>query len=184
MWSSAARLRGRVSLNEEYEDLKDLFVDFLDVKRIDLSMAIGELREAGSSRATTADELKESIWTVNSLLPTEQEPPKPGSILEKNIFPVRYPNGAVQRASIASEFFLVDREPLKRQFEALVKFLDFTLEEITRLDSFIEWTGLKDRCLSLQVQETTSFHGIGASLISNRDRQIYNRAHALVRFVV
>ncbi|KAL1863985.1 hypothetical protein Daus18300_007950 [Diaporthe australafricana] len=181
VWSTAARLRGRVSLNEEYANLKELFVGLLGVKPVDLNMAIDELAETGSSDATTTEELRESIWTVSSLLLTEKEPPRPGNILKKNIFPVKYPNGAVQRLSITTEFFLVDREPLKKQFETLVKFLDFTLEDVNRLRLFIQWAGLTNRYLSLHVKEVTSFHGIGAGLMSDPERQLCNRTHALVR---
>ena len=184
MWSNAAKLKGRVSLNVEYERFKELFVDFLGVRPIDLSMAIDELQETGNRRLATADELKESIWTVNSLLLREEGHREPGNLPEAKIFPIKYPNGAIERVSISTDFFLVDREPFRRHFEASLKFFDFTLEEVSRLYPFIEWTGLEERYLSRHVKEFTSFHGTGASLISNPDRQICNRAHALVRSVV
>lgn len=182
MWSKAAKLRGRVSLSDDYEDLEELFVAILGIKPVDLSMAIDELKEAGSRRSTSVTEVKESIWTVNSLLSTEPSPPKPSAIVKSAIFPVRHPNGGVTCETAAIEFFLVDREPLRQSFETEVKFLDFTLEEVVRLGPFLEWTHLNGRHLSHCVKEITS-PGEGASPISNPYRQIRNRAYPLLRLV-
>ncbi|KUI64845.1 hypothetical protein VM1G_00101 [Cytospora mali] len=45
VWSTAASLRGRISLNEDYEELKDFLVEFLGVKPVTLHMAIDQLRD-------------------------------------------------------------------------------------------------------------------------------------------
>lgn len=183
VWSTAAQLRGRVSLNNDYEDLLGLFVDFLGVKPVDLLMAIDELKEVGSGQSTPIQEVKDSIWTVNSLLATESRPPRSGDVVRGRIFPIRHPNGSVTCQSKTTEFLVVDREPLRLSFETKVKFLDFTLEEVVRLRPFLEWTHLEDRYLSYCVKEITSFHGGAAQPTLNTDRQIRNRAYALLRSV-
>jgi hypothetical protein len=183
VWSSAARLRGRVSLNENYKDLEDLFVGFLGVKPVDLLMAIDELKEAGNRQPTSVLEVKESIWTVNSLLSTESSLPNSRATTKSRVFPVKQANGDVTCGSSATNFFVIDREPLRLSFEGRVKFLDFTLEEVVELWPFLKWTHLEDRYLSHCVKEITSFHGRDAMLISNPDRQIQNRAYALLRLV-
>lgn len=181
VWSRAARLRGKVSLNDDYENLEELFVDFLGVKLVDLPMAIDELKETGSRESTSVPEVKESIWTVNSLLSTERNHPNPREIVKGSIFPVRYPNGRVIRGSMSTEFCVIDREPLRQSFETKVKFLDFTLEEVVQLRLFLEWARLEGRYLSHCVKEITSFHGGVTRPMLNPDRQIRNRAHALLR---
>ncbi|KFY37775.1 hypothetical protein V494_04632 [Pseudogymnoascus sp. VKM F-4513 (FW-928)] len=181
VWSSAARLRGRVSLNENYNDLEDLFVGFLSVKPVDLSMAIDELKETGNRQPISKLEVKESIWTVNSLLSTELSLPNPRAITKSKVFPVRQANGDLTFQSSITNFFVIDREPLKQSFEGMVKFLDFTLEEVVELRPFLKWTQLEDRYLSRCVKEITSFYGGEAMLIPNPDRQIKNRAYALLR---
>jgi hypothetical protein len=183
VWSSAARLRGRVSLNENYKDLEDLFVGFLGVKPVDLLMAIDELKEAGNRQPTSVSEVKESIWTVNSLLSTVSTLPNSRATTRSSVFPVRQANGVVTCRSSTTNFFVIDREPLKRSFEGRVKFLDFTLEETVGLSPFLKWTQLEDRYLSRCVKEITSFHSGDAILLSNPDRQIKNRAYALLRLV-
>ena len=181
VWSSAARLRGRVSLNDDYEDLKDFFVEFLGVKMVDLAMAIDELKEAGSRQSTSRQELKESIWTVNSLLSTTSKTPGPEQMLESRIFPIILPSGTPTISSLATEFFVVDREKLSELYKTKVKFLDFPLQEVVTLGPFLNWMRLEARYLSHCVKEITSFHGGIARLTSNPERQIWNRAHALLR---
>lgn len=184
VWSSAARLRGRISLNDDYDELKELFVDFLGVKPVDLSMAIDELVEAGRRTSTTISEIKDSIWTVNALLLANTKRPRVrDAMLKAAIFPIRYPKGAIARKPTTTEFFIVDREPLRRSFEKKVKFLDFSLEEVVKLAPFLKWFSLEGKYLSSCVRAFTSFPGGGATPTSRPDRQVRNRAYALLRLV-
>lgn len=185
VWSTAASLRGKVSLNRDYEGLEDLFVDFLGVKPVDIHMAIEELKEVGSRGGDVlVDEVKDSIWTVNSLLAMETKPPPPGDILKRRIFPIKHPGGDIQCYSKTTEFFIIDRDPLRRLFESKVKLLDFTLDEVVRLRPLLQWARLEDRYLSVHVKEATIFRGSGARPISSEGRNIRYKAHALLRIAV
>lgn len=181
VWSSTTRIRGKASLHDKYEHLEELFVKLIDVKPVDLLMAIGELQEAGRRHSISEQEVKKSIWAVNSLLSTASRYPNPRDVVNSRIFPIKHPDGSVTLESKATEFFIVDREPLRQMFATKVKFLNFTLEEVVQLRGFFEWVDLGARYLSLCVKETTSFHGGVAIQTSNSDRQIRNRAHALLR---
>ncbi|KAJ4385382.1 hypothetical protein N0V93_009809 [Gnomoniopsis smithogilvyi] len=180
VWSSAARVRGRVSLNDDYGDLENLFVNRLGVKRVNLEMAIDELKEVGSKASASAGELRESIWTVNSLLAETTEPPESKTILKLRIFPVRYPSGSINLASINTSFFVADREHLEKSFGAKVRLLDFTLNDVVQLEPFMKWTGLGKLSLSNCVKEMTSQKG-PAYVVSNPDRQVRKRAYAILR---
>ncbi|KAL1870869.1 hypothetical protein Daus18300_004958 [Diaporthe australafricana] len=144
VWVTAARLRDMVSLNNEYDDLEEFFVDVLGVGPVTLSMAIDELKEVGSRESVSAEEIKASILTVNSLLCSESDSPHP-KLLESKIFPVRYPEGGVQYVSAQTQFFIADRKSLRLSFEGQVKFLDFNLEEVVQLHPFFSWIRLEDR---------------------------------------
>ncbi|KAK2855643.1 hypothetical protein FQN49_004989 [Arthroderma sp. PD_2] len=184
VWSSAAKLRGRIQLNECYGDFQEFFVNFLGVKPVDLNMAIDELREASRQRPVANDAVKASIWAVNLLLAAEMEHPDPIDILkysEFRLFPVKFPNGAVICCSTATNFFIPDRETLIQSFKRKVNILDFTLEEVVLLQPFLQWTGVDRRNISLCVREINRFQGGDAILITNPDRQIRKRAHALLR---
>ncbi|EQB58063.1 hypothetical protein CGLO_01742 [Colletotrichum gloeosporioides Cg-14] len=181
VWSNATRLSGRVSLNEEFEDLEVFFVEFLGVKPLDLSMAIDDLKNMATRASATSSEIKDLIWAVNSLLPTVQKPPSSRDVLKTKVFPIAYPNGRVTVGTATTGFCIIDRESLRFSFRNKVNFLDFTLEQVARLRPFLEWTHLEDRYLSCCVKEITSFHGGPATPIMNPQRQIRNRAHALLR---
>ncbi|KAI1125093.1 hypothetical protein F5Y10DRAFT_284521 [Nemania abortiva] len=181
VWSKAARLRGKVSLNEDYEDLEKLFTKVLGVKQVDLMMAIDELKHTGSRPSVLVPEAKQSIWTVNSLLSTETSLPDPSDVLNSSIFPIRYPHGDVTCGSFSTEFFIVDREQLGRDFATKVKFLDFSLEDVVRLRPFLYWAGLQSRYISRCIKEMTSFPGEGTSPILSPEVQIRYRAYPLLR---
>ncbi|KAI0198817.1 hypothetical protein F4808DRAFT_472474 [Astrocystis sublimbata] len=168
VWSKSAQLRGKVSLSEEYEDLENLFTKVLGVNQVDLQMAIDDLKLTASQQISVP-ELKESIWTVNSLLPTTSSPPSPSEILQNSIFPVRFTllgTVTVNRQTEKSEFFIVDREQLEQKFANKVRLLDFTLKEVSQLRPLIHWLGLQNRYLSQCTKEVTSFPGKAASVIS------------------
>ncbi|KAI8635259.1 hypothetical protein F5Y19DRAFT_5509 [Xylariaceae sp. FL1651] len=181
VWSKSARLRGRVSLDEEYEKLEGLFTRVLGVKQVDLQMAIDELIHTASRPSISVPEVKESIWTVNSLLVNETNPPSPLDTLESSIFPIRYPSGGVTCGPVKTEFFIVDREQIKESFASKVKLLDFSLKEVAQLRPLLYWLGLQDRYLSCCTKEVTSFPGQGATLISTPSLQIRHKAHAFLR---
>lgn len=183
VWSTATRLRGKPSLNDEYEQLYDFFVEFLRVKPVDLGMAVDELRQTGDEGAS-ADVLRDSIWTVNSLLSVSAEWPDSNQVTRCRIFPVRLPSDEVHCLSADAEFFVVDREPYRVAFERHVKLLDFTLAEVAELDPFLRWAKLESRYLSNCVKEVTSFGGGDAVVVLDTQKQICNRAHALLRFVL
>lgn len=182
VWSTAARLRDKFSLNGEYEKLRGLFVDKLGVKRVTLAMAIKELEEAGGRQSTSVEEVKASLQTVNSLLSSESGTQRP-NFGESSVFPVRNPEGTVQCVPAQTQFFIVDRESLRLSFEDRVKFLDFSLEEVNDLRPFLEWAGLEDRYVTRRVRESTSVQAFDARPIFKPGREIRHRAHALLRYV-
>ncbi|KAG6355673.1 hypothetical protein INS49_003636 [Diaporthe citri] len=190
VWSTAAQLRDMVSLNNDYEELHDFFVDALGVRPVTLNMAIKELKQAGSRRSVAVEEVKATILTVNSLLCSEPNPDqKQRAELEKQreelakskIFPVRHPGGVVQCVAEDTEFFVVDLEPRRSPFENRVKLLDFSLEEAVRLRHFFKWARIEDRYISLRVRQFTSVEEAGAQQMTQLDRQFRYRAHALLR---
>lgn len=146
-------------------------------------MAVNELREA-ADEGSSVDMIRDSIWTVNSLLNVSAVWPGSKQVTQARIFPVRLPSGEVRCLSKGSEFFVIDREPYRTAFERHVKLLNFTLADVAELGPFLQWTRLEDRYLSNCVKEVTSFGGGYARVVSDNQRQICNRAHALLRFVL
>jgi hypothetical protein len=66
-------------------------------------------------------------------------------------------------------------------FQGKLNFLDFKLEEVRKLQSFLSSLDLGNRYLSRSVTETSSFQGEVGEQSKQRTRQIRSRAHALAR---
>ncbi|KAI1353752.1 hypothetical protein F5Y01DRAFT_50390 [Xylaria sp. FL0043] len=191
IWSSATHIQGRVPLNEVYPDLEEFFTDFLGVARLTLKMAYDELKSKEKRNpAPSLREIKDTIFVLNSLL---SAPSDSGDdldsrgLLECKIFPVRHPTANhqtdVRLTTGRAEFAIIDRQLFYEAFESQVKFLDFTLDEIRRLEPFISWLNFSRRYLSVAVKEIsivrTKDHA--STLIRNSDRGLVKRAHSLLR---
>ncbi|KAJ5297272.1 uncharacterized protein N7443_008165 [Penicillium atrosanguineum] len=179
LWSSTTDIRGKVTLNDHYEELKDFFIDTLGVNTLTLQMVYDELLETSSE--STIEETKNKIWSFNALFRTEGTYADPDPLLEIPLFPVVYPDGTKGLTSAATEFAIPDREHLASQFKGMIKMLDFSLEEVRRLKEFFEWTNLTHRYLSASIKELTSFSGDTTQLISAPHRDLKRKAHAILR---
>ncbi|CAK7200393.1 hypothetical protein SEUCBS139899_003088 [Sporothrix eucalyptigena] len=182
LWASATKIRGMVTLNDIYPDLKTFFVDGLGVQTMTAKMVYDKL----IGPELTVDETKQTIHTFNSLLENNAvgRDMDPAAVFEKKVFPVRLPGGAVRLCQGNDHFALVDRQSLADQFSAQAKFLDFDLDEVRSLLPFIEWVGLKNKYLSQIVKEISGVAGDDRRPILLRDRDIRNKARALFSLAV
>jgi len=180
LWSSATTIRGRTTLNDHYEDLKDFFVTVLGVSELSLDMVLDELVEKGARQASV-EEVKETLWALTSFLVSRTPSSSPRRINESRVFPVRYNNGQVVLQTSKVEFGIVDRQHLGDSFESQAKLLAFNLEEVRFLKPFFAWTGLEKRYLSKMVKEISRTEGGEPVLITSRNRSIGQKASGLFR---
>lgn len=179
LWSTTTDIKGMVALNDLYVDLFSFFVEFLGVRTLTLEMVHDKLVEQGKSQ-TSINEVKDTIWLLNSYLQGEEEPPSPTQLLASKVFPVRYPNGIVTLCSSVVEFTVIDRKHLSHYFSDQVKSLDFELNEVPRLAPFLQWARLESRYLSSCVKEISTLSGESRSSTS-QVRNIAKKAHGLLR---
>lgn len=138
LWSGTTEIRGKVTLNHDYEQLEAFFLDTLKVKKLTLGMVYGELRDVQPQQSV--DEIKKIIWSFNALLQTELSQLDPEQLLKSCIFSVRYPNGQTRlRSAVDTEFAIIDRDYLAERFRDCIKLLDHNLEEVRRLKPFLSW---------------------------------------------
>lgn len=190
LWSSTAEIRGKVIIEDLYEELETFFVEILGVKSLTFQMVYDDLVQPDSGR--TVDEAKSAISSLNSFLIAEEEeeeeqasPPYPKILLKSPVFPVLDQSGKVSLQSAAdTDFAIVDREYLSVRFASRIKSLDFNLEETRILEPFLEWCGLGNRYLSQCVREYTSVSTGGESRpITVPNYDLKRKAHALLRYV-
>ncbi|KAI1009088.1 hypothetical protein LB504_003135 [Fusarium proliferatum] len=185
LWSSATQIRGRVALNDLYPDLEDFFVSFLGVQELTLDMAYDELKEMGSRvPPPSVSAVKETIWALNSLLDTTAGSPDGEPIFRGTVFPVRYPNKSVKLQSGRTQFAIADRKALGDIFAPQAKMLDFTLDEVRRLQPFLSWLDLEKRYLSTSVREISTVAGGRMDELQYPDREIRQKAAGLFRIAV
>ncbi|KAH6699334.1 hypothetical protein EV126DRAFT_364840 [Verticillium dahliae] len=177
--SSTTDISGKVTLNDDYEDLRELFVENLGVKTLTLQMVYDELLQTDAQAST--DDVKAKLWSLNALLQTEQELPDPVPLRRIPIFPVKYASGATAERTIETDFAIVDNESLADKFRSRIKLLDFSREEVLRLKPFLGWVGLANRYLSAAVRESTSVAEADSRPISTPNHDIKRKAHAISR---
>ena len=128
VWSDTTHIHGKIAVNAQYSDLKELFIEKLQVPQLDLMMVFDQLLEARSLNLPVS-EVKELLKTLNSFLRTEPNPPRPNRLLNARVFPVREPiSGNVTLCTSNTQFALVDREGPPSRFIEMVRVLDFTLK--------------------------------------------------------
>ncbi|KAI1271736.1 hypothetical protein F5Y07DRAFT_382043 [Xylaria sp. FL0933] len=182
IWSSATSIPGKAALNTDWPSLKPLFVSFLGVSTLTLNMVYEELQRKGASENITISEMKQELWQFNSLLVVSPERPDASPIVNSRVFPVRLPDGSVELVSAAENCFsIVDRKALGVKFGQLAKLLDFSFDEVHRLQPLFEWAGLDERRLSVRVTEVTAPVSNDGSLLRESKLQLKPRAYALCR---
>ncbi|KAF7179749.1 hypothetical protein CNMCM7691_008799 [Aspergillus felis] len=183
LWSTVTDIKGMIALSDVYEDLAGFFTELIGVRTLTLQMVHDKLVEQGSGDLS-AEEVKQTIWLLNSYMQNENDLPDPRRVLTAKVFPVRYPTGSVELCSSAVDFAIADRKHLLDSFSNKAKFLDFNVNEIARLEPFLQWTGLDRRYLSSLVKEISTVRGDSHSSRTSSDRNIARKAYGLLRIAV
>lgn len=181
LWSSITKIRGKVALDESYEELKGFFVGKLGVKSLTMQMVYNELKESPQS---SIDDIKTAILSLNGFLQSEEGKQghwDPDPIKQAKVFPVGYPNGSLSLSSVAVDFAIADRDNLRSMFEDRIAILDFDLEDVHQLKPFFTWLKIEIRYLSRCVRETTSISGDSGSPITSRKRDLRLKAYHIAR---
>jgi hypothetical protein len=155
LWSSAAHIENKVSVDISWAGLETFFVDFLGVAALDIHMVYDDLKWKAESVEASIDQIKQNLRAFNTFLVGTTERLDPEPILKGSLFPVRFLDGHVELCSAETEFAIVDRKHLGDLFDKKAKLLDFSLAEVNELKPFFCWTGLESRYLSAVVKEVT-----------------------------
>ncbi|KAL4968127.1 uncharacterized protein BDV14DRAFT_206779 [Aspergillus stella-maris] len=183
LWSEVTDIRGMVSLNDVYDDLSEFFTELLGVRTLSLQMVIDKLVEQGRGEGSI-DEVKETIWLLNSYLHEDDNHPDPTNALNSKVFPVKSPDGSVELCNHDVEFAVADRKHLSSLFAGKARFLDFSVNEVARLEPFLKWTGLNRQCLSSSVKEISSLRADSSERLVPPERNISKKAYGLLRIAV
>ncbi|PQE23988.1 ATPase- ATP-binding domain protein [Rutstroemia sp. NJR-2017a WRK4] len=177
-WGSIAHMGGKINIDAIYPSLQNLFVDFLDVELFSVEEFIKRLARLSKTNPSI-DQIKMLICEVNSRSPAPEDLQ---CLRHGKVFPVKTVNGTVELFSWDDDFVVVDRQDLANAFEGQLNKLDFTLEEVHGLRSFIRSLDLHHRYLSHLVSERSELlDGVIATLHVPATNILRGRAHALFR---
>jgi hypothetical protein len=179
LWSSATRIPGKVTLNTDYEEIRDFFLNILSIPEMTLQVVYDKLKN--DDLDFSVEEVKIDLLEFSSLLTSDNSKLDPRPVLRNRIFPVKSPNGVIKLQDGSRGFAIVDRINLRTDFAKKAKYLDFNLNEVRRIQPFIQWAGLEDRYLSTGVKEIFYAETTSTRPISSPDRDIKRKAHALLR---
>lgn len=181
LWSSTTSIRGKVTLNEDYEGLEDFFIKTLGVQTLTIQMVYDDLM--GTNSASTIDETVSKIWSLNALLPGNRSSVDPEELRRKRIFPVVYPDGTTALVSTSTQFAIKDREYLALKFSGKIKILNFNQEEVRDLKVFFDWIMISHRYISASIKELTSISGDTAPYSPFPTCDFKYKAYAILRCV-
>ncbi|KAK7222154.1 hypothetical protein V2G26_010157 [Clonostachys chloroleuca] len=180
LWSSTSEIRGKVTLNDDYDSLETFFTGTLSVQSLTLQMMYDELRHAGGQKSI--DDIKNDIWSLNALLQTDRTHIDPDPLLREAILPVKYPDGGSALRNIDAVFAVGDDRQLCGRLQAYINLLDYDFEEIRLLKPFIRWAKLEERYLSQSVREFTRVSPSATRRSITGDKyDISRKAYAILR---
>jgi hypothetical protein len=132
--------------------LETFFVGFLGVPRATAQSLWGDLKGKVARKVAVA-ELKDALLDLNDALNQNQRRPSPDDFLETQFLPVRHPDNGVELNTPREDFVITDRKDFHDAFKGKARLLDFSFEEVRRLDPLIQWLGISRLYLSRSVKE-------------------------------
>lgn len=144
------------------------------------------LNQGNVDPSPSEDKIVRSIWEFNSLLQdTELTEEQRENLRKSKIFPVRLAtNGEVSFQTADANFFICDDEELSEAFSESIDVLNFTPDEIEKLEKFLRELKIDDRYATNRGTETTICPANTKPLLQEKeDREFRYRARSLVRWV-
>lgn len=178
LWSSSTAIRGKVTLDTHYDELRDFFVSKLGVKSLTLEMVYDELLQG---HASNQEELRVTMLSLSNFIRSERTLLDPSPMRNANIFPVKYGDNETVLRSASAHFAIADRAYLKERFGGRIALLDFDMEDVRQLGPFLSWVGLDDRYLSNSVKEITSVEPTSGRPIRIMNRDLRLKAYYILR---
>jgi len=153
----------------------------MKAKTHDLPALVDKLAQLVSSENPLVNDVKSLIFQINDLSPSTKNLE---SLRKLAIFPVTLagrPSDSPSLRAVNERFSVIDRQPLAAAFRGKIDLLDFTLEEVRKLQSFLSSFNLEGRYLSSVVTEKSSVNGEYYERSRELTVRLRNRAYALAR---
>jgi hypothetical protein len=151
IWASFS-IGDKIGISNVYPDMESFFVKELQVQRPSIRCYISRIQHLCKDKGNVA-EVIEALRHINNLGPTDSDL----DCLELiNFLPIEGPQEEFYWGSVASDFFIIDRDGWPMLFYGEVPTLQFRVAEVLELAPLLESLGLENRFISVCAARKTS----------------------------
>lgn len=168
------QLPGKISLATVYKGKRAFFTNVLGVPKPTLEDHILALRSKSTN--PRKDEIMLEMMNICAYAPA---PTALDELSDCKCLPVVYVDGQMGWVDRSGLFAIVDRLECDELFRGKLTLLAFSLEEVHPLEYFLHGLGLRDRYMSLAVQEETQTP-VG-TLHGSLTESLRNKSYAICR---
>ena len=166
VWNCAVKISGRVPLEQSFPELREFFVEVLQVRTIDTMLLIEELMVSSKSRNKDLQEIKRIMLAIGQMLASDASAQLKQETLQSlrrtHFLPVR--NGTeILFETPKADFCINDHERYGKGFEGKIKMLDFSYEDLTSLHPLFRCLSITSRYISGLVDTETTVNNFKES---------------------
>ncbi|KAF4151435.1 hypothetical protein CNMCM6069_003854 [Aspergillus lentulus] len=151
IWASFS-IGGKMGIRNVYPAMESFFVEELQVQRPSIRCYISRIQHLCKDKGDVI-EVIEALCHINNLGPTESDL---DCLKLINFLPIESPEEEFYWGSVASDFFIIDRDGWPLLFYGEVPTVQFRLEEVRELAPLLKSLGLENRFISVCAVRKTS----------------------------
>lgn len=180
VWVATPKMGRQYGISETYGHLASFFQDILHVRDPSTETYIEELKDLVPSGIAKIKDVEETLHIMTGMHFSDAQVEE---LHQLPFLPVRSVDGVCYLARPGDDFFILNRFELKAAFREKVPTLNFSLEQIVRLQSLFSTLRLEDRYMSRLVQIVTEARNPASEISSRATRRFRRRAKHLYRYV-
>ena len=146
----ASKIENKTAIALHYQGLQKFFVEKLLVDVPNIPMLVEQVLAVADEKIPRLQALRDLIKELNSFGPRA---PALDRLIGAPILPVKGTDGLIKLVKTTDPFAIGDRVHYLELFANKVPVMDYSREDIHRLESFISALGLEGRYMSRLVQE-------------------------------
>ncbi|MCJ1475543.1 hypothetical protein MMC13_004206 [Lambiella insularis] len=185
VWKAPKTFRSKAILSQIWPECERFFRYSLQVGNATLSMVVDEIKNfSWTINTSEVEDLKSLLLTVAEFQLDGFKSSKVKELGIEACLPVRSPEArtGIRIVNSAQSFFIADRKYLHDCFDNKIPLLDFSVDEVQKLEKVLSLLNLDSKRLSVVVKEECRVAG-SAQLDSKLTEKFKGKATALIRCV-
>jgi len=180
VWTAAPRVGKQYGISETYGHLANFFQEILHVRNPSTETYIEQLKELVPFGYEKINDIEATMHIMNEMHFSDAQVEE---LHQLAFLPVRDADGMCHLVRPGDDFFILNRFEFEGAFREQVPTLNFSLEQIVRLQSLLSSLRLEDRYVSRLVQIVTEARNPASEISSRGTRRFRRRAKHLYRYL-